>query len=169
MQMNRNAVYAISSILCVVDMSAAAKPTLCQADEDVLFSCNASKKLISVCASRDLEADHGYLQYRFGSPGKVELAIPSDKSTLPANSASSGTMMFSGGGGAYLRFTAGDFNYAVYTAIGKGWGEKDGVAIEHSGKRIAHVSCTDEPVSKLGDELFQKAGLKPEDTDFDLP
>ena len=55
--MNRNAVYAISSILCVVGISAVAKPTLCQADEDVLFSCTASKKLISVCASKDLEAD----------------------------------------------------------------------------------------------------------------
>jgi hypothetical protein len=167
--MNRNAVYAIGAILWAVCLSAAAKPTLCRADEDVLFSCTAAKKLISVCASKALAADHGYLQYRFGSPGKVELAIPSDTSTLPANSASSGTMMYSGGGGAFLRFTAGDFNYAVYTAIGKGWGEKDGVAIEHGGKRIAHVSCTDEPVSKLGDELFQKAGLKPEDTDFDLP
>jgi hypothetical protein len=57
----------------------------------------------------------------------------------------------------------------VYTAIGKGWGEKDGVAIEKNGKRLSHVSCKDEPVSKLGVDFYRKAGLKEDKGDFDLP
>jgi hypothetical protein len=125
--------------------------------------------MISVCASKDLAADRGYLQYRFGLPDKVEVAVPADRSVAPANSALSGTLVFSGGGGDYLRFKAGDYDYVVYTAIGKGWGEKDGVAIEKNGKRLSHVSCKDEPVSKLGVDFYGKAGLKEDTSDFDLP
>jgi hypothetical protein len=156
-------------IFCTLAASASAAPTLCLGNEDNIFSCSAGQKLISVCASKDLAADHGYLQYRFGLPNKVELAVPAGRAVSPANSAVSGRLTFSGGGGAYLRFKSGDYEYAVYTAIGKGWGEKDGVAIEKSGKRLSHVSCKDEPVSKLGDEFFTKAGLKEDKKDFDLP
>jgi hypothetical protein len=138
--------------------------------EENVFSCHtATKKLISVCASKDLAPDHGYLQYRFGLPDKVEVAVPADRSVSPANRAVSGTLVFSGGGGDYLRFKAGDYDYVVYTAIGKGWGEKDGVAIEKNGKRLSHVSCKDEPVSKLGVDFYTKAGFKEDKSDFDLP
>jgi hypothetical protein len=155
--------------LCAFSASAYAAPSLCLADEAKIFSCAAGKKIISVCSSKDLAADRGYLQYRFGSSGKVELTIPADRSVLPRNSALSGTLVFSGGGGDYLRFQAGEYQYVVYTAIGKGWGEKDGVAIEKDGKRRAHVSCTDEPESQLGAAFYTKAGLKQDPGDFDLP
>jgi hypothetical protein len=154
---------------CTVSTSIHAAPTLCLKDEDNIFSCSAGKKVISVCASKDLAADHGYLQYRFGVPNKVELTIPADRSVPPANSAVSRTLTFSGGGGAYLRFKAGGYDYVVYTAIGKGWGEKDGVAIEKTGKPPTHISCKDEPVSEMGVDFFTKAGLKEDTVDFDLP
>src|ERR1700683_2916905 len=110
--------------------AANAASTLCLANEDTIFSCRAGKKVISVCASKDLTAEHGYLQYRFGAPAKVELTIPGDQPGPPNTSAGSRTLVFSGGGGAYLRFKSGDYDYVVYTAIGRGWGVKDGVAIE---------------------------------------
>lgn len=160
---------ALITILCTLAASAATVPTLCLPSEDNVFSCGAGKKVISVCASKDLAADRGYLQYRFGLPKKPELTIPSDRSVPPAKSAVSGNLVFSGGGGAYLRFKAGDYEYVVYTAIGKGWGEKDGVAIEQNGKRRGHVSCTDEPVSKMGPDFSAKAGLNDDKQDFDLP
>jgi hypothetical protein len=147
----------------------AASPTLCSSDEQNVLSCGARKKVISVCASKDVGADRGYLQYRFGLPNKVELTVPADRSVTPSSSAVSKTLTFSGGGGAYLRFKAGDYDYVVYTAIGKGWGAKDGVAIEKNGKRLSHVSCEDEPISEMGDEFFMKAGLKEDQKDFDLP
>jgi hypothetical protein len=161
--------YGVIVIFCALSASAYAAPTLCLADEAKVFNCTAGKKVISVCSTKDLAADRGYLQYRFGSPGKVELTIPADRSVLPTNSALSGTLVFSGGGGDYLRFQAGDYQYVVYTAIGKGWGEKDGVAIEKDGKRRAHVSCTNEPESQLGAAFSTKAGLKQDTGDFDLP
>ena len=62
----------------------AAKPqarTLCAADERVIFSCTLRQpvKIVSVCAAKDLTNEKGYLQYRFGLPGKVELEFPKDR------------------------------------------------------------------------------------------
>ena len=55
--------------------------TLCDKGERVIFSCPVKRpaKIVSLCASKDLSSDHGYLQYRFGLPGKVELEFPKDR------------------------------------------------------------------------------------------
>jgi hypothetical protein len=55
--------------------------TLCAKDERVIFSCPVKRpaKIVSVCASKNLTSDHGYLQYRFGLPGKIELEFPQDR------------------------------------------------------------------------------------------
>ncbi|MEI2769058.1 MAG: hypothetical protein V9E86_11385 [Nitrosomonas sp.] len=47
----------------------------------------------------------------------------------------------------------------LYTAIGKGWGAKDGVAVEKNNQLIANLECQDIPVSKLSEESFTHAGL----------
>jgi len=63
--------------------SASAPPslTLCANGERVIFSCTLrqSAKVVSVCASKDLTNEQGYLQYRFGRPGKIELEFPKDR------------------------------------------------------------------------------------------
>lgn len=55
--------------------------TLCTKDERVIFSCPVKRpaKIVSICASKDLTNDRGYLQYRFGLPGKIELEFPKDR------------------------------------------------------------------------------------------
>ena len=55
--------------------------TLCAKDERLIFSCPVKRpaKIVSVCASKDLTSEHGYLQYRFGLPGKIELEYPKDR------------------------------------------------------------------------------------------
>jgi hypothetical protein len=55
--------------------------TLCTKDEQVIFSCPVRRaaKIVSVCASKDLTSERGYLQYRFGLPGKIELEYPKDR------------------------------------------------------------------------------------------
>lgn len=56
----------------------------CSPDETTLFSCELSKgKLVSLCASHDLSPKAGYLQYRFGKPGNVELALPKQPQGIP--------------------------------------------------------------------------------------
>ena len=52
--------------------------SLCLRDEKIVFSCAVKRtaKIISLCASKDLDKERGYLQYRFGLPGKIELEFP---------------------------------------------------------------------------------------------
>lgn len=55
--------------------------TLCARDERVIFSCPLRRpaKIVSVCAAKNLTRETGYLQYRFGLPGKVELEFPRER------------------------------------------------------------------------------------------
>ena len=55
--------------------------SLCAKDERIIFSCPVKKpaKIVSLCASKDLDKERGYLQYRFGVPGKIELEFPTDR------------------------------------------------------------------------------------------
>lgn len=52
--------------------------SLCTADEQVIFTCilRRPQKIVSLCGAKDLSKTRGYLQYRFGLPGKIELEFP---------------------------------------------------------------------------------------------
>jgi len=160
----------IFSLLLFFPVEAMAAPNLCSEGEVVVFNCSAGKKLISVCASRDISRTSGYLQYRFGTLAKTELSVPANTTPAPGTVVP-GDLMFSGGGGTYLRFKTADISYTVYTAVSGSWGDKDGVAIDRAGKRISHLSCTDAPtIDKFNSGFFEKAGLTSEGYgEFDLP
>ena len=63
--------------------------SLCAKSEHIIFSCATRRsgvsvsrspaKIVSLCASRVLDKEQGYLQYRYGLPGKVELEFPSSR------------------------------------------------------------------------------------------
>ena len=52
--------------------------SLCARNEQIIFNCTLqrSTKIVSLCGSKDLTKESGYLQYRFGLPGKVDLEFP---------------------------------------------------------------------------------------------
>ncbi len=142
----------------------------CRAEERIIFSCSLGKKTVSVCASAELSAASGYLQYRFGPKDALELAFPEVTQATPAASyVQARTLMFAGGGGGYLRFINGAHHYIVYTAIGKGWGEKDGVAVEQNGQLVVNLECRDVPRSELSEEFFNRAGLAVDQHEFGIP
>jgi hypothetical protein len=61
--------------------------SLCTKDETVVFSCRTlgkKGKLLSLCGSKVLDEKTGYVQYRFGPPGKIELEFPKDKQNTQA-------------------------------------------------------------------------------------
>jgi hypothetical protein len=60
--------------------------TLCSATERVVWSCETTKdgRIASLCGSKDLDADRGYVQYRFGLPGRVELEYPGTRTNTQA-------------------------------------------------------------------------------------
>ena len=55
--------------------------SLCNTDEKIIFNCTIKEnaKIVSLCSSRELTKDRGYIQYRFGRPGKVELEFPKSR------------------------------------------------------------------------------------------
>ena len=62
--------------------------SLCALTERIIFSCrtkaakrtvSAVGRIVSLCASPDLTRERGYLQYRYGMPGKVELEFPGSR------------------------------------------------------------------------------------------
>ena len=55
--------------------------SLCENGEQVIFSCVLKRpaKIVSLCASRDLDRERGYLQYRFGLPRRIELEFPESR------------------------------------------------------------------------------------------
>jgi len=66
----------------LADSPGALQPnSLCAKDERIIFSCPIKRpaKIVSVCASKDLTSDRGYIQYRFGLPAKVELEFPKER------------------------------------------------------------------------------------------
>ena len=153
----------------------AAASTLCRPDEAVVFSCPTGAHIVSLCASKTASATEGYLQYRYGAGDRIDLAYP-DLSTRAADAFTSGRMMFSGGGGAWLRFDKGPYAYTIFTAIGR-WGHSGspasvaGVAVEKDGKAFANFPCRSAEQSEIGPDLFDKLGLKEADPSrqFDIP
>ncbi|MFG1426325.1 hypothetical protein [Roseixanthobacter glucoisosaccharinicivorans] len=146
--------------------------TLCNADEAVIFSCPAGARTLSICASGDLGGDSGVVLYRYGRPGRLEITYP-DPAVPPVQAFTAGRLMFAGGGGAWFRFEKGPFRYTVFNAIGR-WNPKGGplalagVAVEKDGKALADIACDGDPVSVLGSDFFERAGIKLTG-DFEIP
>lgn len=149
-------------------LSAHAEPTICPQPQRAVFSCAVGARQLAVCASDPLTETTGTLQYRFGRPSQVELAFPSMGAAW-REVTRGGTLMFSGGGGAFIVFDRRPYRYVVYSAIGKGWGSKAGVVVERSGKRVANLNCTADTRSELGPAWFSAAGIRPFEGSFELP
>jgi hypothetical protein len=154
-------------VVLMLSSAGQAASSQCTNTESVLFTCRSGKNVISVCASQ-LSTDAGLVQYRFGPEGAPDIRLPlaaQDWRTWTR----AGMLTYAGGGGAYVAFTNAPYRYVVYTAIGRGWGEKSGVAVEKNGKLASNFPCMQEPVSELGPDLFSKGGFPSDPDGFDLP
>jgi hypothetical protein len=71
----------VALVCWVPHVAAATEASLCHAHEQVMFNCRisgTSTKLLSVCLARKAGAQSGYLKYRFGTKGNVELEYPTE-------------------------------------------------------------------------------------------
>lgn len=143
---------------------------LCVPGEEPVFACPVGRQTLSVCAQAPAGAP-AVLTYRFGRRSAIGLAITATVAPSAPEGArvSARTLMFAGGGGAYLRFVHGEHHYVVYSAIGRGWGQKQGVSVQRGGKALAVRRCTAKAVSTLGPDLFQRLGVTEDPQEFLLP
>src|ERR1700752_1346136 len=135
--------------------------SLCESTEKIVFSCAVGKaaKLVSLCSSKELTKDTGYLQYRFGFPGKIELEFPKQREQTQA------AFKYS----HYFRaqfdqteisFTSDGFQYAIfddYNGEQKPAQHDQGIRITppNSGKETT-LSCRGKAKAQYGDlaEVF---------------
>ena len=139
-------------VLCLISFSAltvvsaaTAAPSLCvPSTEQTLFTCATyAGRVASVCASSNLSADAGYVQYRYGIPGKAtELAFPSDQRSPVGN------FGFSAYGGAKwishnLQFKVGGYTYLISASHGVHDEPNAGIMVWRGAEyQCKYVSCS---------------------------
>jgi hypothetical protein len=124
---------------------AAKTASLCAAEEEIVWSCaTENNKIASVCASRDLTIDKGYVQYRFGTKQKIELEAPRSRD---------GSRKFFGFSRytrplvtlLMLRFELGDYTYEIHDDYnGEETPAERSVTIDlfdKSGETLSSVEC----------------------------
>ncbi|RYU62480.1 hypothetical protein EWI61_03090 [Methylolobus aquaticus] len=156
-------------VLALLSCGADAAPSLCSVSEQVVFSCPLARKLVSLCASRGPAQALMSLTYRIGRAGRPPELVYPERPAAPAAYFQGGSLMYSGGGGAFIRFERGGYTYTIFTAIGRGWGQKEGVVVDAPASRRTYLPCRQPAESLLGDDWFHQAGIPPASSEFELP
>lgn len=120
----------------------AAARTLCAPAERVVFTCEIGRKLLSLCATRDLDETRGSLQYRFGTPERVELSHPA-KPDHPSRHFTSDRLWSRHLGSLVvdLAFRRGTTGYSVFRHELRGE-VSAGVSVDVAGK-VTELACKD--------------------------
>jgi hypothetical protein len=91
----------------------AAPRYLCQSNEKVVFGCTAGDKMLSLRASPKFTSTSGYMQYRFGTPTKIELTYPEARKPPKGYFWHSSTL-YSGGFDERVRFKNQGVQYLIF-------------------------------------------------------
>ena len=119
-------------------------PSLCAADEPVVFACHVAGKMVSLCRP---PGDRGMLSYRFGKPDALELTYPDPgRHATAAFTVKSAPLV--GGGETTVAFRRGGYTYTVYSRVGRGEDGttpefEDGVIVSRRGKVLSRMRCED--------------------------
>jgi hypothetical protein len=160
-----------AAVFGCVSHGVAPAPSLCTGEEKVVFTCKLKAKTASLCASNAAAGGEPAVQYRFGTPRRVELRFPS--APQPAGELFwLSTTMYSGGGEARIRFRNADTDYILFdatTRTGFGGGPNNpqftaGIATRVDGRLTSVRTCT--ASTPLAYSLLP--GLKTEEFDPDL-
>ena len=156
------------STVAMGDGRMGSRPSLCAADEVTVFECPSRGKQIAICASRGWTPESGWVQYRFGTAKRIEVAVPST-AVRPADGVSVAQRPIARGGFALAAFRADRHVYVVYSAISGGWGEKAGVVVDRDDVRIATRRCDRGKEGEFGDGFLDRRGLSEASGPFLLP
>lgn len=118
----------LSTLACVVNCASDTSPqkrampdlqdgALCSAEEGIYFSCPLTGgKTVSVCAQGNNKPAAGYVQYRYGVPGKIEMVYPQNnvppKNKFFVVNASEGSVNLN-----IIKFKKGPYTYLVNQAF----------------------------------------------------
>jgi hypothetical protein len=148
----------LALLLILFPTIAYAEDSLCAPTEQVLFSCSIGKaeKIASLCGSPELKKGSGYLQYRYGVRGKIELVFPATKDNSLEKFRYAHYFRYQIDR-AQVSFSNGGFEYSVFTSYdreGKRPVEEHGVLVSKEGpsSKETHLICKS-PVSMQLEKL----------------
>jgi hypothetical protein len=128
--------YIFVSIIMLFGMQVRAnESTLCLPHEEVYFSCPIDKKIMSVCAAGNISPDNGYVKYRFGKMGEIEIEFPK-KSFTPRKWFSISDIAGGNLNIRHLKFASGQYQYVLYQ------GSVSGIYVKKGGKLIWNYVCS---------------------------
>ncbi len=108
--------------------------SLCEAQEQKVWSCQVGRRTISICASRDLDETQGYAQYRIGRPGALEMEYPATR----VHPRGRFTYTLYPQGNQTLDFSNGGYDYRVFEDLRS---REDGVYVERNGAQVSQITC----------------------------
>lgn len=135
--------------LLALPLSAAAEPPSRNADnhcmsqvETVVFHCQTTRgKWVSVCADAQ-SATPGFVQYRYGSKGKIELQKP-DVSTQNLAAWTHSSQMLARGESRSVKFINDGYGYEVFVTEA-GIDTTGGVVVSQGDKALATLTCANQ-------------------------
>lgn len=155
----------INGVINLVFIPAWAAESRCHPRKRIVFSCSLGNKRVLVCAYSDFSANRRHL-HQFEQQSTLEPLFPVlTESALTPQFIWARNLMFTGGAGDYLRIVP----LHMYTAIGKDWGARNGVAVEKNNQFIVNLECRDIPITKLSEAFFTRAGLPIDQNAFLIP
>lgn len=122
--------------------------TLCQRHEEVYFSCPIDGKVVSLCASGNISPDNGYVQYRYGVPGHVELQFP-EKPNPPKNLFGIGDISVGNLNFTHIKFMIGAYGYVIYQ------GSPSGIYVKKRGSLVSNHMCTPGIYQQINQRVFR--------------
>lgn len=146
----------LSELTYASPQAVASQVSLCKPPEHVLFNCalKGRKKLVSLCASEDFGKQSGYLQYRFGKQGSVELEYPASTENTQ-NKFSYASYIRYRVSKVNVSFRVSDFAYSVFDDYSDEAGENEhelGVEVSRrTGTKSQRMVCMKPATSHLGD------------------
>ncbi|MBN3494814.1 hypothetical protein [Vibrio neptunius] len=91
--------------------------TLCQDDEDIYFNAQLKNgKIASLCAYQHYSPDTGYVKYRYGDVGSVELEFPSDNKPPRGRFLTYHTRLSPSVQGHFIYFYINDYRYLLISS-----------------------------------------------------
>ncbi len=120
-------------LLSLLYFQSAHAMTLCNPAEEIIWSCSSKNNIYSVCASKDLSINAGYMQYRAAKKGKTVFKYPEETKSHPSTLFHFALLAK----GAMLSFNNNEYKYELFEGL---MGEPS-IMVSKNGKTIQDIQC----------------------------
>ncbi|WP_250460490.1 MULTISPECIES: hypothetical protein [unclassified Caballeronia] len=132
----------------VASAEARTEQTLCHAFEEIYFSCQMDRKIVSICASGNISPDNGYVQYRYGTVNQLDLQYPdvplSPRHRIAISDTSGGNAQYT-----HVKFRQSGFDYVLYQ------GFPSGLYVKKNGRTVFNKTCQPGEFQKLSQRAYR--------------